>query len=76
MSYYPSKNGGSGSLLVTGFDLNESEFAEVSIPELSNATEWQELTEATMLRSMTNFDGGWWRDMATEMRTSMLSGLL
>jgi len=58
MSYYPSGNGGLGSLYVTGFDLNEPEFAEVSIPELSTTTEWQELTEATVLRAMTNFDGG------------------
>lgn len=57
LSYYPAGNGGSGSLLVTGFDINDPEFAQVSIPEPSTATDWQELPEATMLTSMTNFDG-------------------
>ena len=58
LSYYPAGNGGLGSLLVTGFDQNTPEFAQVSIPEPGTATDWQELPEATMLTSMTNFDGG------------------
>ena len=57
LSYYPAGNGGVGSLLVTGFDTNDPEFAQVSIPEPGTATDWQELPEATMLTSMINFDG-------------------
>ncbi len=58
LSYYSAGNGGLGSLLVTGFDQNAPEFAQVSVPEPGTATDWQELPESTMLTSMTNFDGG------------------
>jgi len=58
MTCYPAGNSGSGSLLVTGFDLNDPEFAEVSIPEPATAANWEDLPEAAMLTSMTNFDGG------------------
>ncbi len=58
LSYYPAGNGGAGSLLVTGFDQNPPEFAQVSIPEPSTAADWMDLPEATMLTPMTNFDGG------------------
>ncbi len=58
MAYYETGNGGSGSLLVTGFDLNEPEFAELSIPQPSTASNWQDLPEAAVLTAMTNFDGG------------------
>jgi len=58
MSYYPGGDEGSGSLLVTGFDQNTPEFAQVSIPTPTTADDWQDLPEATMLTSMTNFDGG------------------
>ena len=58
MSYYAAGNGGTGSLLVTGFDLNAPEFAEVSIPEPASAANWEDLPEATILTPMTNFDGG------------------
>jgi len=58
LSYYPAGNGGLGSLLVTGFDQNAPEFAQVSIPEPTTPANWQDLPEAIMLTSMTNFDGG------------------
>jgi hypothetical protein len=45
-------------LFVTGFDINAPEFAQVSIPDPSVESNWQDLPEATILFSMTNFDNG------------------
>ena len=58
LCYYPDGNSGSGALLVTGFDTNAPEFAQVSIPTPTIEANWQDLQEATMLSSMANFDGG------------------
>lgn len=57
MSYYPHGSGGSGSLLIIGFDLRQAEFAEVAISQPVITKNWQALPVATMLRAMTNFDG-------------------
>jgi len=57
MAYYPPGNGGAGSLLIIGFDLNQAEFAQVAIPQPALATDWQTLPLATRLTEMTNFDG-------------------
>lgn len=57
MSYYTPGDGGSGSLLVTGFDLAPAAFAEVSIPVPMVSRNWEDLPEAAMLSEMTDFGG-------------------
>lgn len=57
MTYYPKGNGGSGALLIIGFDLNQAEFAQVAIPPPVISGNWQALPFAKMITAMTNFDG-------------------
>jgi hypothetical protein len=73
MAYYPQGNGGAGSLLIIGFDLNQAEFAEVSIPTPSGSRDWQALPEAAILRGMINFDGSIVESISTE--TAVASGI-
>ena len=57
MAYDPAGNGGAGALLVTGMDVRPAEFAPVSIPDPTQADNWEALPEATMLTALTDFDG-------------------
>lgn len=73
MSYYPSGNGGAGSLLVTAFQAPmtatgeacygglegcQAYFAEVGIPTPAANQNWETLPVANLLREPTGFDGG------------------
>ena len=73
MSYYPDGDGGAGSLLITGSEALRTPdgtacyegltdcaayYGEVAIPDLSQATEWTGLPEASFLTPPSPFDGG------------------
>jgi hypothetical protein len=73
MDFYPSGDGGAGSLFVTGFQglLDGSfepcyegsqgcngYFGEVSIPEPGKVSNWEDLPLATFIQEMAIFDGG------------------
>jgi hypothetical protein len=73
LSYYPSGDGGSGSLFVTGFqgllDGNgepcyegsrgcNGYFGEVAIPDPAIAGNWEDLPVAAFVQEMSIFDGG------------------
>ncbi len=73
LAYYPSGDGGRGSLFVTGFqgllDANlepcyegsrgcNAYFGEVSIPAPTQAANWEDLPMASFVQGMAVFDGG------------------
>jgi len=57
MVYYPQGNGGAGSLLIIGSDLNQAEFAHVEIPQPIISRDYGSLPVARLLSGMINFDG-------------------
>jgi len=55
--YYPPGDNGKGSLLITGQATQVAEFAEISIPQAQQNSDWQQLPLAPLLRAMVSFDG-------------------
>lgn len=55
MAYYPEGNGGRGTLLIIGFDLNRAEYGEISIPDPAVESNWEDLPIAALNAGMVDF---------------------